>query len=72
MGMFPKETKTVVHDLFGALVMSVAEVTIIIMEPITAKVKGDLNLCSSASALIMEEGSLLAISKSSTWRVMHS
>jgi len=41
MRTFTKEANAIVHDLLDTLVGCVAEVTIVIMEPITTKVKGD-------------------------------
>jgi len=39
MGMFTEEAKVIIHDLLDILVGCIAEVAIVIMEPITTKYK---------------------------------
>jgi len=77
MGTFPKEAEIIIHDLLDVLMRSVAEIAIIITEPITTKVKGDRTSAFELEFMLIREGfddkgSLLAVSRLSTHTAMCS
>jgi len=57
MGAFTKEAKAIIiHNLFNALRRSLAEIAIIIVEPITTKVKGDRASVLELEFMLIREG----------------
>jgi len=56
MGMFTKETKVIIHDLFNVLMRGAAEIAIIIVKPITTKVEGDRASTLELECMLFREG----------------
>jgi len=56
MRTFTKEAKVIIHDLLDTLVGCVTEVTIVITEPVTTKVKGDRASTFELELMLVGEG----------------
>ena len=56
MGTFTKESKVIIHDLLNVLMRGVAEITIVITEPITSKVKGNHTSTLELEFMLIREG----------------
>jgi len=56
VGTFTKEAEVIFHDLFNALMRSVAEIVIVITEPLTTKVNGDGSSTLELEFMLITEG----------------
>jgi len=56
MGMFTEEAKVIIHDLLDILMGCVTEITIVITEPVTTKVKGDRASTFELEFMFFREG----------------